>query len=269
VYVIELLRRDYTGTKSLGLVLGLVMTIPQGSHTTSPMNPQWHWGLTDNTEHSMHLEFLKELLSWTVRCPNIKSRTKAHHLFQVALNCFTASSRFDLLAALIPSPYPAVSALFIHRIKQEIDLSYHGDRHGDNSPAYFASSKIMEILPLFMHVGGNIVDRMDELIAGLNLYRYLLIKDKSQNKTGIWSLSHITTTRNQFIDPLKTKANQQLAQFSNSTDNAEHAKQAQILGLPQLSPEEYQQAAAMATTSILLMVDLIARVEELQDTDPN
>lgn len=71
----------------------------------------------------------KELITWTIKCDDVKARTKAHQLFQSALSCFAAASRFSILSALLPSPYSPSSALFIHRLKQEVDNSYPHKLH--------------------------------------------------------------------------------------------------------------------------------------------
>jgi len=204
------------------------------------------------------------------RCDSAKTRQKAHRLLHAVLDIFAAPSRFAILSALIPSPFPAISSLLIHRIKEEVDHSYHGDRYNDNSPAYFCSAKIMEVLPLFMHAGGNVMDRMDEIVGGLNLYRYLLLKDRAQNKIGICSRAQIIAAKQQFLDPLKSATKNLLHQFESSRGNTDHYKeQSKLLGLPQLSLEEYQQASEMAITSILLLRDLIERIEEITESHAN
>jgi len=78
----------------------------------------------------------------------------------------------------------------------------------------------------------------------------------------------VLSVREGFVTPLQTRVDELLRDFQalekgDAHHNSKQAQAAAILGIPQLTPEEIRQNAAMVVTSLLLLNDLLARVEEL------
>eukprot|EP00026_Physarum_polycephalum_P001433 Phypoly_transcript_01434.p1 GENE.Phypoly_transcript_01434~~Phypoly_transcript_01434.p1 ORF type:complete len:371 (+),score=29.35 Phypoly_transcript_01434:905-2017(+) len=124
MYIARLTQQSHNGMKGLDLAKCIIKIVPSASiRIFQTIKSGDHWGLNTEEFHPQ-LAFFKGLITWAIQCDDVKARTKAHYIFQSALNCYDASSRFALLSALLPSPYSSSSSLFIHRIKQEIDNAY-------------------------------------------------------------------------------------------------------------------------------------------------
>jgi len=223
---------------------------------------QW---LANHSSTNQYLLFFQALINWIMHCPSEDLRKRGRNAFTDALSIFTAEARHSLLSALLKGcPYPAVTSFFVYMLKEEVDSCYHGDDSEDNSTAYFASPKLLELLPLFMHAGGDIMDRIDLLLAGINFYRYLLIKDQ-QSRIGVWSKSQILSVKQGFIDPLEEEVKQLLVRYKRMEkgEDREEYNAVQGIGGFEMSEEEYKNVGEMAVNSLLMLMDLLQRVKEI------
>lgn len=133
---------------------------------------------------------------------------------------------------------------------------------------FFAGPKLLDLLPIFMNKSDDMMNHMDQVVAALNFYRYILIKDRARKSIGVCARSNVISVKEAYVLPLKTRTRELLHSFQllerNDPESLRQQEEAaKMLGLSPLTPDENRQSAALATTSLLLLDDLISRVEEL------
>ncbi|EGG23226.1 hypothetical protein DFA_05358 [Cavenderia fasciculata] len=146
----------------------------------------------------------------------------------------------------------------------------------DDDKAYFLSPKVLDILSIPLNLstcsnGTAILERMDALMNALNLYRYLLIRDQKDQKTGVWARSKIIGIRDQVLDPLVSTLENLKTQYRDSANGDQESlrkalKQISKLGVDKMSNQDIQQASQMVINQIDMVIDIVQRIKELQKT---
>lgn len=142
---------------------------------------------------------------------------------------------------------------------------------------YFKGSKLAALLAVFCHlvdgIETDLVKSADQIIASLNLIRYLIIRDKS-NITGIWD--DLPALKRSFLEPLKealilSKAHYNLklkeiqdenAHGDNLVDAGKISVSIQGKYLPELSPEEKTGVINASITAFDVIDSLLSRLNE-------
>eukprot|EP01132_Coremiostelium_polycephalum_P005553 gene5553-6915_t len=200
---------------------------------------------------------------------------KQYHFLQLVQFLFMSNlsipTRFNLLANLIKTcVFPSFTGLLVHIFKEQIDQSWGST--DDEAHQYFVSPKIIEILSIPLQVGGNLLERMDAIMNGLNTYRFLLIRDRDYNHTGIWSKSKIMGSRDAFLNPLKKALEDLQSQFNDSANGNEEAMKKALEGVSKmgmqdkLTKDDVQRASTLVVHHLSICLDVIDRIFELQNT---
>ncbi|GAM19995.1 hypothetical protein SAMD00019534_031700 [Acytostelium subglobosum LB1] len=216
------------------------------------------------------LQLFQSMVSFLVKCPVQKIRSFAFNQLTLSMATLSAQTRFNLLATLIRHcAFPSFTGLLIHIFKEQIDACWlTTDTDLRN---YFVSPKILEILYIPMQVGGNLLERMDSIMNALNLYRYLLIRDKDSNSTGVWAKSKIAGAKESFLLPLKAELGKIKQEFASSASGDQAAikkalKGVSKLGVDSMDSAEIQRASQIVCCHIELATDVVDRIFELQDS---
>ncbi|KYQ89719.1 hypothetical protein DLAC_09687 [Tieghemostelium lacteum] len=224
--------------------------------------------------HYHFLQLIECMINYLVKCPVQKIRSFSYKVFVLLLNSLSADSRFNLLSTLIQTCiFPSFTGLLVHIFKEQIDHAWNdsSSTSSTDQKAYFVSPKILEIVTYPLQPGGNMMERMDTIMNGLNLYRYLLIRDKETNYTSIWHRAQIQASRDISLLPLKRDLEKVQSEFQSSA-NGDEATMKKLLssvskmGLEELSKEEVQKASTLVVFHLDMAIDIINRIFELQDT---
>lgn len=115
-----------------------------------------------------------------------------------------------------------------------------------------------------LHVGTEVLEKMDYLTNLLSFYRFLLIRDKSANFTGIWKKDNIATL-SKYLHTLQKEITRVLDESKQnlSTQKATQEYVSEKYGLPEMTDEEFKTIKSQAETSLELLLDLTLRVKEL------
>eukprot|EP01105_Mastigella_eilhardi_P021128 TRINITY_DN5087_c0_g1_i1.p1 TRINITY_DN5087_c0_g1~~TRINITY_DN5087_c0_g1_i1.p1 ORF type:complete len:301 (-),score=75.24 TRINITY_DN5087_c0_g1_i1:88-990(-) len=206
------------------------------------------------------------MIASMTQCEDNNARSGMYRVFGHTLTLLFPATRFDVIKALIKNcPYHFFTGLLVHQLKEEIDHAWPNVCDNTEETVNFASRKILELLPLFMS-SLNFTERSDIIIEGINLYRYLLIKDKGTNYTGAWTSGQMLEVEQHFLRPLEDDLQRMRQSFTLPATEADvRAKLAELRknGLPDMSNEEFKATNARVVTNIVLVLDLIARVREL------
>ncbi|EGC32208.1 hypothetical protein DICPUDRAFT_155868 [Dictyostelium purpureum] len=225
---------------------------------------------TSSIEKPYHfLQLIECIINFLVKCPVQQMRSFSYKVLVLLMNTLTPSTRFYLLANLISTCiFPSFTGLLIHVFKEEINKAWLST--DVDSRVYFVSPKILEVVTIPIQTGGNLMERMDSIMNGLNMYRYLLLRDKDSNHTGIWSKSKIQGSRESCFYPLRRDLLEVQSQFKASAEGDEKAMEKVLkgvskMGVKDLSKDEIKNACTLVTFHIDMAIDVINRILELQD----
>jgi len=153
-------------------------------------------------EDSSFFLFVQQLISFMVDCPVQEIRSEGYRLLTVFVSLFEDTTRFVLLQKNLEScPYASVKGLFVSLIKNEVIKAWNTS---SLVPSYFVSPKVLDILPKLTSTR-DIHNSIDTIIAVLNFFRFILIKDKTSNLTGVWESDKILSLNQEFLLPLQKK----------------------------------------------------------------
>ncbi|XP_053598776.1 glomulin [Microplitis demolitor] len=152
-------------------------------------------------ESAVHRNLFSSLTQVMVYCDSMPERKMALDIFCNYIERFTIRARYSLIIHLYEtSNHSGLLALIISILKESIIKSLDS-----RSPCeYFIGDKLAVILHRICKLPNgstsDLVEISDELIAALNLLRFLILRDKS-NITGIWTI--IKTIKDNFLEPLR------------------------------------------------------------------
>eukprot|EP00727_Mastigamoeba_balamuthi_P013211 m51a1_g8512 hypothetical protein (592) ;mRNA; r:80516-82640 len=206
-------------------------------------------------------------------CPDARAREGMKGVLGRLVGCACADVRWELLRAMLAGPAvpPLVASTAVGILRREVDAAWGGTgADAALGSAFFASPKLLELLPLFM-VPGRVTERRDVVVEAISLYRYLLIKDRARRVTGVWAPAHINEVEDRFLRPLREEVERLRDEFraAGGESDGQLAERAQMLGGCPMTPAEFREANGRVVTSLELLLDLVARVHELVDTLPD
>ncbi|KAK5575950.1 hypothetical protein RB653_007085 [Dictyostelium firmibasis] len=227
---------------------------------------------TSSIERNYHfLQLIECIISFMVRCPVQQIRSFTYRVLMLLIGqALTPSTKFNILSNLIGTCiFPSFTGLLIHIFKEEINKAWSSTNV--NERCYFVSPKILEVVTLPIQTGGNLIERMDSIMNGLNMYRFLLIRDKGTNYTGIWSKSKIQGSRESCFYPLRKDLLEVQSQFRATSQGDEKAMEKVLsgvskMGVNEFSKDEIKNASTLVCFHIDMALDVITRILELQDT---
>lgn len=173
--------------------------------------------------------------SIVVNMPDPEKRKKAFSALAKTLLELPPHQRFDMLKAIIiNSNHPSVASLFLGIVKDEInsalnDASKAKGRNSNNKDSHlqspFITGDVLELVELILKPakGGppDLPGQSDLVIGALNLYRFLLMKEKNgkTNYTGVLSTSSLKKVHTEWLLPLRVLVSGILAE--NVNDDSE------------------------------------------------
>lgn len=293
-YISALLKHPKSCLKGIELGTWIVQRISPHSIILRSTTP--YFVMSDDEEaldieHSIYFVFCQDLITFMVNCPIASIRTQAYHLFQGYLSIFTNSERFELIKRIITNcPYPSFVGLVVHRLKQEVEWAWallpdtntkstssipfsyppsfpspilSSSENTTFSP--FLSSKVLYLLSLLQSENSPL-SRLDILMNVLSVYRFLLIRDKTSNFTGIWEKEKVQQIRDNFLNPLFKVVNKELKKLSSPPSKEEQETQQRVAhqhGLPALTSDQLIHLHDTNIMNLQLLKDTILRVIEL------
>ncbi|CEG67175.1 hypothetical protein RMATCC62417_03642 [Rhizopus microsporus] len=138
-------------------------------------------------------------------CPDASIRFFAYHLVRKFLAFGNEQVKVFLYQELLDGcPFPSMKTAAIGILKDQIDQSFQDDK------SVFASPLVIDVFfPLIFKVNKDWPQRPSEfwndyshVMQALNLYYYLLLKDK-HNKTAIWTSQNINKMNKEYLTPIR------------------------------------------------------------------
>lgn len=173
--------------------------------------------------------------SIVINMPDPEKRKKAFSALAKTLLELPPHQRFDMLKGLIiNSEHPSVASLLLSIVKDEInsalnDASKAQGLNSNNKDSHlqspFITGDVLELVELILKPakGGppDLPGQSDAVIVALNLYRFLLMKEKNgkTNYTGVLSNSCLKKVHSEWLLPLRVLVSGILAE--NVNDNGE------------------------------------------------
>lgn len=173
--------------------------------------------------------------SIVIHMPDPEQREKAFSVLEKTLSELPPQQRFDMLKGLIiNSNHPSVASLLIAVVKDEVnrtfnDVSKVEGQDSNNRDLHlqtpFITGDVLELVELILKPpkGGppDLPGQSDAVIVALNLYRFLLMKEKKEktNYTGVLSNSCLRKVQSEWLLPLRVLVSGILAE--NVNDDSE------------------------------------------------
>lgn len=221
-------------------------------------------------------QFLRNLLHVIVYCPPKDIRESAVKGLSSLLQKFELAGRYRLLHILLmSSTHAGVTGYVIQLLKNEIDQNLKSEQ-----PAmYFRGSQLEKLLALIFRlsegVETDLLDQSECVMAGLNLLRYLVLRDKpSEDITGIWQ--QVPNLQRVYCEPLQTAINMSHAHYAldvertaKGEDMADSALETSLSVGGHTMPEmDHEQRVLVLTTALHtfdMMQSILSRVIEIID----
>lgn len=235
-------------------------------------------------ELEIYTNLLEKIVKVMVYCESYNERKRASSIFEkYILSAFNMEARYSIIIHLYyRSHHSGVLGLVTGLVKTSIIQSL------ETTPrcTYFFGNNLESLLKHACNLAHgsttDLIEISDEIIAGLNLLRFLFIRDLS-NETGIWDLIH--TLENNFLKPLRQGIDLSKAHWrtkikdlkeaksnrSHSSCETEVAKVILTVGnqnLPAMPIEQKLEISHQILCGLDVMESLLIRVDECIVNNP-
>ncbi|XP_061428284.1 glomulin [Lethenteron reissneri] len=234
-------------------------------------------------ELPVFLQLPQDLIKVMTLCPAEQLRRRSLSLFQSYLERFEPAATHTLYRVLFrTSSHAGVAGLLIHAVKTQVDLALQGSADGDR--ACFLGPSLVPLLhsALSLERGAetDLLQGSDRVMAGLNLLRYLVIRDPPwENRTCVWT--ELSRLEERFLRPLRTGLSLSRAHYDNElrrarSGDARRDSVADGAGLsvsvggdplPSMPPKQRAQVLQLALFTFDLMESVMVRLEELIEAE--
>ncbi|EFJ11546.1 hypothetical protein SELMODRAFT_426228 [Selaginella moellendorffii] len=150
---------------------------------------------------------LKILHDVVIRSPYPSLRNSAYDVLLKVLRRTSADARFLCLVSLVGDGcHSAVVSLLLTFAKDEVDSAWRSEGRELNP---FVSERVLELVEKVLRpkegAPPNLPQNLDAVVGALNLYRFLLLREKSggTNYTGILSRAELVKAKSQWLEPLR------------------------------------------------------------------
>lgn len=227
-----------------------------------------------------HRNFFKVISNTITYNPSENYRRLGLRILQDYVDSFEIRGRYLLIYNMINTVNrPSLVGYMVTYYKEILNNALTKDSKCI-SP-YFSGEKLFNLLKSFcyLHKGeeSDLVELADQIIASLNLLRYLAIRDKT-NLTKIWD--YFDTLERVFFTPLKKglllsrahyelKINDLQEEMKTTRGANSHSSASITVGgqlLPDMPHEEKMNVLTSAVTAFDVMESLLARVVELVES---
>ncbi|XP_053326222.1 glomulin [Spea bombifrons] len=219
------------------------------------------------------LQVVQGLVKVMTLCPIEQLRKKSLQMLQLLIDKFVAEGKYMLFRCLLKtSNHAGVEGYIIQNIKNQIDFALKTGRN-----TCFARPRLTPLLHMVLSLPEraetDLLQNSDRIMASLNLLRYLLIKDETDNETGVWA--ELPKIEQDYLKPLHMGLNMSRAHYeaemknTNEKRKGAHSKKSVCTvtvggeTLPDMTPEMQLQVLQSALFTFDLMESVLARVEEL------
>jgi len=219
----------------------------------------------DCLDHPVHFKVFQSLVWLAVSGINIREfKVLTVRLFRLYLNKLHVEARHRLLQSLLPTlDHPGMRGVVINIIKDQIDLCLN-----KNWP-YFLRDRLDVILPLIWSlpdgVETDLLEQMDAIMAALNLARYLLLRDATDDASGV--ALHLPALEEDFLEPLGRALKISTAHYELQLHKIQQQQQQQQQhdvadAMAAVSPDQQKSVIRLALNSFDLLGSVLARVGE-------
>jgi hypothetical protein len=249
-----MLNNSKTASRGVRLLQHLLSLLPLASISLG--------GDQKEVESSYYYHLIEALIQFMVNCPVKFLRDEAFKVLRGGFCKVEETSRFFLLEVLVVKcPYNTISSLMLSQMKEETDKSWPKINSTVQNP--FCGPQILNLLEQTI-IPTNILERHDVIIAALNYYRYLLIRDQQTNFTTLWEENQTRRVKTRILKPLETEIKEQIETISSKNNQQQVLEQAQqYFGLPDISAEQLASMNASNILNLEVLQDTVHRVKEL------
>ncbi|XP_056460097.1 glomulin-like [Gadus chalcogrammus] len=260
--------------KGLELYARSLDSVEDGSLTVDLLELKTFYSVQQNLRHIL------------IECPSQKLRERSLLVLQYFINKLNSKAKHRFFRCMLKtSQHSGIEGYIVKNIKNQVEFSM---KPGNENEWFFGVEFIYlleQALSLPQGAETYLLQNMDRIMEGLNLLRYLLIRDKEwkSKSAAVWEElcrikdDHlkmmrlgITMSRTYYINEAKTlredyklKAREARAAAKSTQPikglNMKHDKMADM------SPEVQYQVIQNALVSFDLMESLIFRIEEIMD----
>ncbi|XP_021699955.1 glomulin isoform X1 [Aedes aegypti] len=269
-YCTELITNEHIVVHHKGIVLGMKSLEKLGAEKLFP----------DNLDVEIHQQFCKGLSNLIVYSSSESNRKDGTMLLRDYILHFDSEGRYLVISNLFKTVqhsglHSFVATIYKDLISQELS--------GNNTPSPWFVGKslkhllLTEICVLKNGIETDLVENADTIITGLNVLRFLLLRDKL-NKTSIWE--YMKELEHHYLYPLRKSIDLAKAHFkeerlktaqaSEGTSNHSDISVSIINSgpLPELTREKKLELLTHAMNQFDLMECLLARVLECINLKP-
>lgn len=216
----------------------------------------------DCLDHPIHLQIFRSLTWLAVSGINVREfKVLSVELWRPYLDKLTPEARYRLLRTLLPTlDHSGLRGVVINMIKDQIALCL------DKDLPFFLHDRLNDFLPqiwkLPQDVETDLLEHMDAIMSGLNLARFLLLRDLS-DASGF--TRHLTAFESDFMEPLARAVNLSRAHYELELSKVNSGVSAMcntILSLPEMPLDQQKNVIEMGINSFNLLESVMARVNE-------
>lgn len=270
-YCTELMGNDQTVVHYKGILLAKQLLIIMGTESLS----------SEDLDVAIHQKFCKALSKLIVYSTIERNRKEGTFLLRDYVYQFDPKGRYLVIANLFQSIehsglHSYVAAIYKDLVHKELSIDGIPSEWYVGEP--FKHLLLKEICVLNKGIETDLVENADTVISGLNILRFLLIRDKN-NQTSIWDC--IGEVEESFLKPLRRSIDLARAHFKQERSVVEqgpidtHKPDFDLtIGVlngeqfPELTKEKKLDMLTQAMNTFDLMDCLLARVIECADSKP-
>lgn len=222
----------------------------------------------DCLDHPIHIQIFQSLSWLAVSGLNIREfKVLSVGLWRPYINKLHPSARYGLLRTLLPSlEHPGLRGLIIGIIKDQIALCL------DKGWPYFLQDRLNGFLPLIWKLPNDVetdlLEHMDAIMGGLNLARFLLLRDLS-DVSGF--TRHLPAFESGFMEPLARALSLSRVHYElelNKVNSGVSAVCNSFISLPDMPLHQQRTVIEMGINSLNLLESVLARVNECLHSFP-
>ena len=257
--------------------LGLPHSSSSSSSSSSHNSDCW-WRVGTITEpREAVAELAGAMLGAAVFSPDAATRATRHARFAGVLAAMAPETLFGAVRHVLqlPNNNTALRSVAVRELRRLVDRAWLPQPQDARLTPFFCSSRVLELLPLVC-VYRSLADEHEAAMEGINFYRYLLLRDRGTNHTGVWSPAHTAEVHSRFLIPLASEAQKLLARYDvrryRTEADARRDFQACLdglhaAGLPDVPFDTFLRRNAQIATNMELLLSIIERVQSIISTN--